>query len=74
MTAAITTTEPVQLEHGDRCPCSVCATIRSLLVLGGHDRWAAAVHVAHEHGLVDDLDFELAFAAGIDVLHFGGFR
>lgn len=74
MTAAITTTEPVQLEHGDRCPCSVCATIRSLLVLGGRYRWTVAVHLAYRNQLIDDLDFELAFAAGIDVLHFGGFR
>lgn len=74
MTAIATTAEAGQLEHGDRCSCHPCGLIRSLLVLGGERRWAAAVHVAHEHGLVDDLDFELAFAAGIDVLHFGGFR
>ncbi len=62
------------LAHGDRCSCTACERIRSLLVLGGHDRWATAVHVAHEHGLVTDHDIEEAFAAGIDVLEMGGFR
>jgi hypothetical protein len=61
-------------QHGDRCDCHPCGLIRSLLVLGGDARWAAAVHIAADWGLVDDCDFEMAFAAGIDVLQFGGFR
>ena len=60
--------------HGDTCSCHPCGLIRSLLVLGGEARWAAAVHVAHEHALVDDVDIEVAFATGVDVLRLGGFR
>lgn len=60
--------------HGDRCDCHPCGLIRSLLVLGGHDRWAAAVHIADQWGLIDACDFEVAFATGIDVLTLGGFR
>ncbi len=61
-------------QHGDTCACHACGQIRSLLVLGGHDRWAAAVHIAAAAGLVDACDFEVAFSTGIDVLQLGGFR
>lgn len=61
-------------QHGDTCSCHPCGLIRSLLVLGGHDRWAAAVHVAADWNLIDDCDIEMAFASGVDVLRFGGFR
>lgn len=60
-------------QHGERCCCTVCALVRSLLVLGGQDRWAAAVEIAHEHGLIDDADVERAFVTGADVLELVGF-
>lgn len=63
----------VVMQHNRLCGCQVCETVRSLLVLGGDDRWVAAVHLAFDHGLIDAAHVEMAFAAGIDVLELVGF-
>lgn len=57
-------------EHGDRCSCDHCGTIRLFLDV---DKWAEAVHAAFEAGVIDEFDLELAWRSGVDVMLYAGF-